>query len=107
MFKTLIYGWDATTNTEVALSVDANGNLKTNNNKGFNVQSLSVVTQNVIPTLAFAPDSQSTIAVFVDGSIQTVVTNYTVSGTTITWVGPGNLLVGSIVDAIYMYTVTS
>jgi len=106
MFQVQLYAVDNTTNRLVPMKVDSSGNLLTNNNKGFKVESLSVVSQNVVPTLAFAPDSQNSILLLAGGVPQTAGTDYTVSGTTVTWISGTTLTVGTTVDVAYLYTIS-
>jgi hypothetical protein len=106
MLQVQINAYNPTTGTNEPLQIDANGNLKTNNNKDIKHDPLTVAVENVIPTLTFAPDSQTSMVLFVGGTIQVAGTDYTLSGSTVTWIGAQTLTVGTTVDVVYMYTIT-
>jgi len=66
-----------------------------------NLAILTIATQNVFPALPSIPANVAKVLMFVDGVAKVAVTNFTVVGTAITWVGPGNVAPGAAVVVLY------
>lgn len=65
-------------------------------------ENLSVVTKNVIPSLKYTPYG-GVVNLLAGGSPAVPVTEFTVTGTTITWAGIYDINVGEIITVFYDY----
>lgn len=66
-----------------------------------NLAILTIATQNVIPALPSIPANVAKVVMFVNGAAKVAVTNFTVVGTAVTWIGPGNVEPADAVFVLY------
>jgi hypothetical protein len=67
-----------------------------------NIENITIVTKNVIPSLSETP-YQNFASILAGGSPAVYITEYKVSGKTITWIADYDLEVGEVVTVSYTY----
>lgn len=106
MLQVQIMGLNPVTNVREPIKITADGEILVSGNKAFLVETLTVVTQNVIPALANSPDTGA-LHIIAAGTNTEPGVEWTITGNVVTWdeVEAGyNLEIGDTLIAVYMYS---